>query len=373
MRIGPPGGPVPGGMGDRIIGMVRSMDANQDGKFDLNELPNHRRGFARMMLQRAGFDPEKTIDLKKIEQKVRERYGGSGGPGAEDGEPPLVPGFGVTSSAGSPPVAFGVRVESEEEKEDDAPRRRRDERRRQADRRRKIESYAKSFFEKNDRNKNRLLEKHEDEWNHLRGDPEEIDRNNDKRITLNELIVSMNGDPVPDTSPFPKGSFRFLTYYERMPEGVPDWFLERDQNRNAQLEMFEYADDWNRAAAEEFTFLDRNNDGVVTVEECFTTLREVEEQEKEAEESDRPREGGEGPPSLPGRDQPDQNGPRAEVVHGHPGQVTHKVIEREDGSRMTIVRPSGASPSIQRSEGRSRMMRPGGGDRDPRGSSSKGR
>jgi Ca2+-binding EF-hand superfamily protein len=329
-------------MGERMIGMIRSMDANRDGKFELKELPEHRRRFAKMMLERSGFDTEKAIDLKKIEQKVRERFGGGGG-NNEDGEPPLVPGFGLASE-GTPPPTFGTRVETEEEQNRDEERRRRHEQRRRQDQQRKIEAFAKSMMEKGDRNKNRLLEKHLDEWDAVRGDPEEMDRNNDKRLTLNELIVGMNGRPVPDSSPFPKGAFRFLSYYDRLPEGVPEWFLERDQNKNAQLEMNEYTDDWNRAAAEEFTFLDRNNDGVVTVEECFTTLREVEEREEEQSE-ERPQNS-DGPPQM-------ADGPRPGRVPSNGESVRPRVIHREEGAKQVIVRPSGG---------------PGGdGDRNSRG------
>ena len=48
---------------------------------------------------------------------------------------------------------------------------------------------------------------------------------------------------------------------------IPEWFFERDSNDDGQVEMFEFASEWNRSLIDEFTELDINSDGFLTVEE----------------------------------------------------------------------------------------------------------
>ncbi|MEC9092259.1 MAG: proprotein convertase P-domain-containing protein, partial [Planctomycetota bacterium] len=50
-------------------------------------------------------------------------------------------------------------------------------------------------------------------------------------------------------------------------EGVPGWFFELDVNRDNQLEMSEFAQEWSDAKVKEFQEYDLNSDGLVTAKE----------------------------------------------------------------------------------------------------------
>lgn len=64
-------------------------------------------------------------------------------------------------------------------------------------------------------------------------------------------------------------SGRFLTVEERLPKNLPAWFREKDANRDGQVEMAEFADDWTEALLAEFNRFDLNRDGVITPAECL--------------------------------------------------------------------------------------------------------
>lgn len=63
-------------------------------------------------------------------------------------------------------------------------------------------------------------------------------------------------------------TYRFLTPGERMPAGLPDWFLRSDANGDGQVSMAEFSSTWDDAKAAEFTRWDRNGDGLVTTREA---------------------------------------------------------------------------------------------------------
>lgn len=63
-------------------------------------------------------------------------------------------------------------------------------------------------------------------------------------------------------------TYRFLTPGERMPAGLPDWFLRSDANGDGQVSMSEFSTTWDDAKAAEFTRWDRNGDGFVTTREA---------------------------------------------------------------------------------------------------------
>ena len=50
-------------------------------------------------------------------------------------------------------------------------------------------------------------------------------------------------------------------------EGLPDWFVALDQNRDRQVSMGEFTSEWTDAKLKEFTRLDSNGDGLVTAME----------------------------------------------------------------------------------------------------------
>ncbi len=62
---------------------------------------------------------------------------------------------------------------------------------------------------------------------------------------------------------------RYRTPAERLPEGLPDWFLRLDSDGDGQIMMHEFATTWTDAKASEFSKYDLNGDGIITPEECL--------------------------------------------------------------------------------------------------------
>jgi len=138
-----------------------------------------------------------------------------------------------------------------------------------------------------DKNKNNVLEK--DEWSQMRSTWHEADANRDGVITLDELAARManfsRSRSGPSSAPSgtmvaaapsgsgpsaPRKSIRFLSPHERLPAGLPDWFLRKDADADGQVSMAEYArSGWSDSLAEEFMKYDLNGDGIVTPEECL--------------------------------------------------------------------------------------------------------
>lgn len=64
-------------------------------------------------------------------------------------------------------------------------------------------------------------------------------------------------------------SYRFLSAHERLPSGVPAWFIEKDKDFDGQVKMAEYATDWSEAVVDEYRKYDKNFDGFITPDECM--------------------------------------------------------------------------------------------------------
>ena len=62
-------------------------------------------------------------------------------------------------------------------------------------------------------------------------------------------------------------SYRFSTPHDRLPEGIPSWFVEADADRDGQITMGEYATRWTDDLVKEFMEVDLNGDGIVTPNE----------------------------------------------------------------------------------------------------------
>jgi len=137
-----------------------------------------------------------------------------------------------------------------------------------------------------DKNKNGVLER--EEASQLREGLREADRNRDGVVTRDELSAQLleysqrrggGGGPGSDRGrgSGPGGgkdgdsrkSYRFLTAQERLPGGLPDWFLNSDANHDGQVSMAEYAKDWSDVIVGKFIAYDLNNDGIITPTECL--------------------------------------------------------------------------------------------------------
>ncbi len=293
-----PGGPDPRGRrGDRfsrLEGFLRTMDANRDGIIQQNEVPPERQGMYRMMSMRLGQDPSQGISIQKLRDTMARRRGPSRpdearissageSPGKQDSSQskpdqaqaePLVPGFG-TDREPAPVAGFGARTGPTGRIVLGT-----------------IDPEARAMLSRYDRNRNGVLDR--DEWGGLRGNPHELDRNRDGKITLAELASDAlqrqrrssrnqrdsyarpnhdrDGNEKQDDSTAKRNkrrSYRFLSAHERLPKGLPGWFVARDADLDGQVTMAEFARNWNDSTFMEYLTYDANNDGMITPKECL--------------------------------------------------------------------------------------------------------
>lgn len=157
----------------------------------------------------------------------------------------------------------------------------------------KFKKYAEGLLREHDKNKDGMLQR--DEWKEMKTEHQGADANGDGVITLGELTnrVSAYSSGGASTSPSSSGSssygsrsfkkfgektaaatdtkksYRFLTPTERLPKGMPDWFIKNDADGDGQIMMVEYTSSWTESTAAEFARLDLNGDGIITPEECL--------------------------------------------------------------------------------------------------------
>jgi hypothetical protein len=173
--------------------------------------------------------------------------------------------------------------------------------------------YAKQFVTARDKNGNGMLEG--EELENLRGPEARSDANNDKVITVEEIVAGIanrngprssqgsNGRPTSTdqksttsggsaagkssrvylgtvavggttsdkdkTEASKRRTYRFTPAAERLPTtGLPTWFKSRDRNKDGQVAMSEYSPTWSERLVNEFGRYDLNDDGVVTAKEA---------------------------------------------------------------------------------------------------------
>lgn len=178
----------------------------------------------------------------------------------------------------------------------------------------KFKDYAASLIKQHDRNKNGVLEK--DEWTDLKSEHRAADANSDSVITVDELALKLQayststasssgssssssygskssdgksgdgksrwggwgskpGSSSTTAKPGEKKDYRFQTAAERLPKGLPDWFLRQDADADGQVAMVEYATSWTDSTAAEFQKYDLDGDGFITPQECLASVAPV--------------------------------------------------------------------------------------------------
>ena len=66
---------------------------------------------------------------------------------------------------------------------------------------------------------------------------------------------------------------RFYVPKQRLPDGLPSWFVARDANGDGQLTLAEFSSAATSADLRQFAALDANGDGVITAAECTRSTK----------------------------------------------------------------------------------------------------
>ncbi|MHB8901641.1 MAG: EF-hand domain-containing protein [Thermoguttaceae bacterium] len=100
-------------------------------------------------------------------------------------------------------------------------------------------------------------------------DPQPADEPSAEGVEAVDKPASSEADHPKDGQPpaGQVGSKRFVTPAARL-SALPDWFRAGDADGDGQLTLAEYAPDSQKARLTEFARYDRNNDGVLTAQEC---------------------------------------------------------------------------------------------------------
>lgn len=314
----------------RYEAFLRQFDANGDGMISPNEVSGSRRPLYEGIVRRAGMDPSGTLSVQALRDALSQRSSSRSGPSngtpdaggkpnndASKGTASLVPGFGPPGQAstvlgfGSPatarpaagsssgsgasataaptsttpsPSSSGSSVSASPAASTSPSSSGSSGNNRPDDR---VRRYAEALLRQYDKNKNNILEK--DEWSQMKSTWKDSDANGDGVITVDELAAKMGSFSRSRSTPSSsssgntamaasggnssstsKKSYRFLSPHERLPGGLPDWFLRKDADADGQVTMAEYSrSGWSDSMAEEFVKQDRNGDGIVTPEECL--------------------------------------------------------------------------------------------------------
>ena len=174
----------------------------------------------------------------------------------------------------------------------------------------RIEAWARNLVKENDKNGDMMLQ--EDERSGLRGPVARADLDNDKVVTVEEIVRSLSnresperggrdrrasreggGDRSESTAKSEgatkkrvytsvsagsvagkekdadkRRSYRFTPAQERLTGDLPSWFKSRDRNKDGQVSMSEYSRSWTARLVRQFQDIDLNDDGVITPKEA---------------------------------------------------------------------------------------------------------
>ena len=259
--------------------MIRERDTNKNGVLEKNEWTG-----------RGSTPPEEPerkkdngLDKEELCVRISKRFGGGGGGGPTVSVTPGgggPPGGGFGPFGGGPPGGPGGAVGGGPPGGgggDDRDRYRR---------------YAEGMIRQYDKNRDGKLDK--EEASQMRSEHQSADVNSDGIITQDELQTKLqsyagggsssggsssseggrrwgrgseSGDNKTAAAPA-RSSYRFTTPAERLPKGLPDWFLRGDGDGDGQVSMAEYTTTWTEQLAAEFLKYDANGDGIITPAEC---------------------------------------------------------------------------------------------------------
>lgn len=120
-------------------------------------------------------------------------------------------------------------------------------------------SIAASILSRYDRNRSRTLSQWELKESGIAVN--EVDTDRDGEVSFTEL----------DTWVFQQIDRRTQDYSDI----IPDWFYEKDRNYDGQVQMEEFATEWDAENLQTFTAIDANGDGVITTAEILKSKSSV--------------------------------------------------------------------------------------------------
>lgn len=244
----------------RVNDMLKEADTNRNGYLDPDEIKAYRNWSTPP--EESDLDKDGRLSRAELLERIAKRYSGSRSGGSSRG-----------SESGQSAQPVDTAAQSRK--------------------------YAEGLLHKYDANKSGYLEK--EEWKEMKPEYQAADANKDNVISVDELVVKLNslnsgqasggsggnsgggssqysgryGSRDRDRSGKPgekdskKPLIRALTPTERLPKGLPDWFLRNDADADGQVSMSEYAAAWSERTASEFQKYDLNADGFVTAAECL--------------------------------------------------------------------------------------------------------
>ena len=290
-----------GGGGREPGALLKSWDKNKDGMLDPSEIPKPARSYVAGSMKANGMDPRKPV---KIEQLMSLKKKGADDKAArklargaeklekaeaklkkKSGEQPSTEQDSNAKSFGRQTrqlkaTGFGAETQEKGAATPELSKK-------QLAARKRVAFAAKSMMFQHDRNKNGRLDK--SEWAALKDNPAASDRNKDGSLSMTELTDHLAGFGSREKdvtvrsrkrkrlaaadNKSGKLSYRFLTPQERLPKGLPVWFIENDGNRDGQLSLREYAGSrMTVAKVDKFAQFDLNGDGLIVAAEYLESL-----------------------------------------------------------------------------------------------------
>jgi len=248
--------------GERLAEYVGRLDANRNGLLEPGEVPVRVHSMLERTAEEAGLDRSRPWPVDRLAEALKLRFGRPAAPGLTLGVPP---------SESPPPAAADGEGE-------------------------RFSRYATLLLRKYDANGDGLLQ--QVEWAVMPGNPRSLDSDGDSLVTAEELADRLNSArsrrpvaaPVAPAQPASSAPVRTSAGHARtviswkesptyapprhLPEGLPDWFMEKDTNGDGQVMMHEYADHWTESRAREFETYDPDGDGIITAKECLRAEEE---------------------------------------------------------------------------------------------------
>jgi Ca2+-binding EF-hand superfamily protein len=170
---------------------------------------------------------------------------------------------------------------------------------------------AAERMQRYDKNKDGVLDEKEIKDGRWSDNPMQFDRNGDKKLSQPELAVryakrrvadaaeKVNKDKQStasiargdrrrsgdersrDAEEAPVNPWSQQASYKIAPrsgesvkvQGLPEWFVSSDANRDGQVMMHEFASNWDEATIKEFARFDMNNDGTITTLETLAAVK----------------------------------------------------------------------------------------------------